>query len=95
MKLKFQVSVETDEATGDVLAVYFQFRSGNVADTREFANGKVFADYSKQGELLGVEMLAPCKVSIMDRIAREETTAVRRQAKQFLRQSGPRQMVCV
>ena len=91
--IEFGVSINTDDATGDVLAVYFQVRNGKVHETREFANGAAFADYNKQGELLGIELLSTCKVSIVDQLAANEPVELRRKTKHFMRQAGPRQMV--
>ena len=93
MSLSFRVSIETDDATGDVLAVYFQVRRGKSHETREFERGKVFADYNRRGELLGIEMLAPCKVSVVDKLAKHEPDQFRRRTKQFMKRSGPRRMV--
>jgi hypothetical protein len=92
-KMHYRVHIETESATGDVLAVYFQIRRGKSHECREFQDGAVFADYNKKGELLGVEMLAPCSVSIVDTIASNEPAALRQHAKRFLRNSGPRQLI--
>jgi uncharacterized protein YuzE len=51
-----------DNETGKVEAAYLRVRSGKVADTREVVEGKIFMDYSGEGELLGVEFLPPCTV---------------------------------
>ena len=91
----FSLSVTTDEKTGDVLSVYFFIRKGSVHETQEYANGAAFADYNKQGELLGIELLAPCSVSIVDQLAANEPVTVRRQTKRFMKNSGPRQMIAV
>jgi hypothetical protein len=92
-QLQFRVSTDTDDATGDVLAVYFQIRKGKVHETREFAGGNAFADFDRQGLLLGVEFLAACNVSILDRLAPQEPLALRRHAKKFMRKSGPPALV--
>lgn len=93
MAIEFGISVDTDDATGEVIAVYFQIRRGKVHETREFADGAAFADYSKQGEILGIELLSPCNVSIVDEVAAQEPTSVQVRMKRFMRQAGPRQMV--
>ena len=59
-KFSFRVNIETGDQTGKVLAVYFQIRTGKTKVTKEYADGSVFADDDKNGELLGIEMLAPC-----------------------------------
>ena len=91
--MEFGVSISTDDSSGDVLSAYFQIRTGKVHETREFADGAAFADYNKKGELLGIELLSPCRVSIVDQLAANEPTSVRRKTKNFMRQAGPRQMV--
>jgi Protein of unknown function (DUF2283) len=86
-KFDFGVSISTDEATGALLAVYFRFRKGRVAKTKEFEKGSVFADYGSQGQLLGIELLGPCEMAVLERIARKEP-----KAKRFVRRSIPREM---
>jgi uncharacterized protein YuzE len=92
-KFHFQVVITTDDATGELLAVYFQIRKGKVHETREFADGNVFADYDKKGSLLGIELLGPCKVSIVDKLAPSEPISLRNRTKRFMRDVGPRKMV--
>jgi uncharacterized protein YuzE len=89
----FGLAVETDDATGEILAVYFQIRRGKVHETREFADGVVLADYNRKGELIGIELLAPCRATIVDQLAANEPAAIRRETKQFMKDAGPRKMV--
>ena len=86
---RFNVSISTDERTGRVMAVYFRLRQGEVDDTREILEGKAFGDYDQDGLLLGVELLAPCEVDVLDRIFGQEPEGVR----QFVRQVSPRAML--
>jgi uncharacterized protein YuzE len=83
----FRVSVETRNQTGEVLAVYFQVRKGKTKTTREHADGNVFADYDKHGKLLGFEVLAPCRASVLDNIAKQAP------AKRFVHNVIPRGML--
>ncbi|HEX4130582.1 MAG TPA: DUF2283 domain-containing protein [Pirellulales bacterium] len=83
----FNVNVETRTDTGEVLAVYFRFRDGKSAKTREFADGNVFADYDRGGSLLGIELLAPCSLAVLERIVRPVT------ARRFVRQTIPSSML--
>ena len=87
-QISFGASIEVAHSTGEVQAAYFRVRKGRVAETKEFENGNVFADYDNAGNLLGVEMLAPCKVSVFDKIAAPEPAV-----KKFLKRSAPREMV--
>jgi uncharacterized protein YuzE len=89
----FQCVVTTDDATGDLLAVYFHIRKGKVHETREFADGDVFADYDKHGVLLGFEVLGPCRVEIVGKLAPTESREVQNRIKRFMRDNGPRKLV--
>ena len=84
---QFRVEVETHSETGRVVAVYFQFRRGKSATVKEYEGGNVFADYDRKGELLGIEMLAPCKVSVLNKIAVVEP------AKRFIKSVIPPAML--
>lgn len=86
--LNFQISVETDNQTGEVLAVYFSIRKGRSAEVREFCNGKAFADYDSKGTLLGIELLAPCKLSLLDKIEGSGP-----EVRKFVKRVAPREMV--
>ena len=85
-KQAFDVSIEVDETTGEVAAVYFQFRKGESKEVREYHDGDVFADFNAKGELLGIEMLAPCSIAVLDKIVSES------ESQQFIRRSIPREM---
>lgn len=89
-KIKFKVEVSIDEATGEPRAAYLRVRDGFASDTREIVDGKAFADHGEEGELLGVEFLAPCMASVLDRITAQEPHNVQR----FLRSAVPHEMVC-
>lgn len=91
----FCVSVETDNATGEVLTAYFQIRKGKVHSTHEFADGAAYADYNRKGELLGVEVLSTCKISVVDQLAANESADVRARTKRFIRQNGPRHLIAI
>ena len=91
--LKFGMEITVDEETGKPVSVYFQVRKGRVHETREFANGVAFADYDSHGQLLGIELLGPCRVSIVDQLAANEPASVKRDAKRFMKNSGPRQFI--
>jgi uncharacterized protein YuzE len=87
--INFEVTISPDLTTGRILAVYFRIRRGKVAQTREFAEGNAFADYDRRGRLLGVEILGPCEVTVLNKITHGERAPV----KQFLQNSIPRGMV--
>ena len=84
-----ELSVSVDEKTGHIRAAYVRVRVGEVSETREVAEGRAFADYDVSGLLLGIELLAPCEVSVLDNLAAMEPEPVG----QFLRGSPPRELV--
>ncbi|MCH7987788.1 MAG: DUF2283 domain-containing protein [Planctomycetes bacterium] len=92
-ELNFNVTVTTDDTSGQVLSAYFQIRKGKVHETREFADGAAFADYNNRGELIGIELLAPCRVTIVNQLAANESPTVRQRTKKYMREAGPRWMV--
>lgn len=57
VELNFKLNVSIDDRTGKPRAAYLQVRNGEVAETRELESGRVFADYSSDGLLLGIEFL--------------------------------------
>lgn len=93
MKHSFGIEITTERRTGEMLAVYFQVREGKATQVKEFADGSVFANYARNGELLGIEMLAPCEIKVLDKIAASEDAKYRAQTRDFFRNSVPRHMV--
>ena len=89
-RIAFKVDVDVDDTTGKARAVYFHIRTGSVDQTREVKSGVAFADYSHDGLLIGVELLAPCQVDILDQVTKDEPQNVR----QFLKSNAPRELVC-
>ena len=81
--------MSVDENTGGIRAAYLRIREGEAAETREVKEGRAFADYDANGLLLGVELLAPCEVEVLDSIAAQEPEPVKR----FLRGGAPRELV--
>ncbi len=82
VKPKFRLEVSFSETTGEPVAAYLRVRVGKVAETREVSDGVAFADYAADGLLLGVELLAPCGVEVLDRLSEKEPESIRR----FLRE---------
>ncbi|MDX1968062.1 MAG: DUF2283 domain-containing protein [Planctomycetaceae bacterium] len=86
----FDLSVSVDRTSGRIDAVYIQLREGKAVDVREFAHGDAFANYDHAGHLLGIELLAPCKVNVLNKITREiPQRDTRKQARQFIRSGVP------
>ena len=91
MKSKFlpKLDISVNEETGEIRAAYLQIRKGAVHETREVSEGTAFADYAKNGWLLGLELLGPCKVTVLDKLAKKEPQPIKR----FLLGSPPRELV--
>ena len=91
MKPKFlpKLDVSIDERTGTIRSAYLRIRRGTVHETREISAGSAFADYDKSGLLLGIELLGPCDVKVLDRLSRKEPDKVKR----FVLGSPPRELV--
>jgi uncharacterized protein YuzE len=83
------LNVSVDEKTGHIRAAYLRLRAGEVSETQEVAEGRAFADYDASGLLLGVELLAPCELEVLDSLAAQEPEPIR----QFLRSGPPRSLV--
>lgn len=84
----FQVNIETNRETGEILAVYLKIREGKAAKVREFAGGNAYANYARNGLLLGIEVLGPCEIAVLDSITARET-----KAREFVRKSIPVRML--
>jgi hypothetical protein len=83
------LQVSVNEETGSIRAAYLRVREGKVAETREVAEGQAFADYDASGTLLGVELLAPCELAVLDGVAAQEPEPVKR----FLQGSAPYELI--
>jgi len=83
------VETSVDDQTGRVIAVYLRVRQGDVAETKELEEGVVYADYDSAGLLLGIELLGPCQVEVLDRAGRSEPEPIKR----FLMGAAPRELV--
>src|SRR5713226_665865 len=85
--LYFNLDTELDNTTGRLLAVYLQVRKGKAAEVLELEEGNAYANYNSGGRLLGVELLGPCKIRLLDQAARNEPKEIR----DFLKRNIPSQ----
>jgi Protein of unknown function (DUF2283) len=85
----FKLEASFDDKTGQAVAVYLRVREGTIARTNEVKDGYAYADYDSDGMLLGIELLGPCEVQILDSLAENEPEQVRR----FLLGGTPRELV--
>lgn len=89
-KPAFRLEASVDDKTGGLVAVYLRVREGEVAETKEEQEGVAYADYDSSGLLLGIELLGPCQIEVLDRIGQSEPESIRR----FLKGAAPRELVC-
>jgi hypothetical protein len=87
--LDFQIKVSVDKETGTVVAAYFQMREGKATRVLELADGKAFANYGSTGKLLGIELLAPCEITVLDQLFKKEPKVI----KDFLMRTAPPEML--
>jgi len=85
----FELSVSARD-DGTVEAVYIRLRDGKVAKTREIIEDVLLADYDPRGELLGVEILAPVKMSDLTRLVQQ---ARRMPFRRFIKQTAPPRLI--
>ncbi len=62
--MKFNIQVERRPESNQALAVYLRLREGQVAKTVEVCEDECYADEDANGRLLGIEMLAPGKLTL-------------------------------
>lgn len=89
MSKSFSVRVQAHPRTGHPVAAYFHIRDGKAAEVRELADGAVFANYDRKGELLGVELLAPCKMSVLRKVSSDAPEPIRDAVKHLLTECAP------
>jgi Protein of unknown function (DUF2283) len=65
---EFRLEISFNETAGGPVPAYLRVREGSVAESTEISPGVAFADYDADGFLLGVELLAPCRLEVLDRI---------------------------
>jgi uncharacterized protein YuzE len=88
-KPMFRMEASFDDKTGRTVALYLRAREGEVVETKEIKEGLAYADYDANGLLLGIELLGPCELAVLDSLADKEPEPVRR----FLKNSVPRGLV--
>jgi hypothetical protein len=77
MSKSFSVRIQAHPRTGHPMAAYFHISAGQASEVRELADGAVFANYDQKGNLLGVELLAPCKKSVLRKLSSDAPKSIR------------------
>ena len=73
---KFHLEISYNETTGDPVAAYLRIREGKIIQTKEISEGVAFADYGADGLLIGIELLAPCRLAPLDWVSEKEPESV-------------------
>ncbi len=87
--LTFELSV-SGRNDGTLEAAYIRFRVGKVKRSREVIEDTLIADYDAQDNLLGVEILAPVKLSELTKLVERPR---RLSFRKFVKTSGPPYLV--
>ena len=87
---KFHLEISYNETIGDPVAAYLRIREGKIIQTKEISEGVAFADYGADGLLIGIELLAPCRLAPLDWVSEKEPESVCR----FLRAGVHKEMIC-
>jgi len=85
----FELSASGRE-DGRLEAVYIRLRAGRSAKTREIIEDTLLADFDTRGRLIGVEILAPVKLSDLTQLVREPRRAPFRK---FVRKIAPPDLI--
>jgi uncharacterized protein YuzE len=85
----FELSASGRE-DGRLEAVYIRLRTGRAAKTREVIEDALLADFDARGQLIGVEILAPVKLSDLTRLVQTDRRAPFRK---FIREIAPPSLV--
>jgi len=81
----FELSVSARD-DGTLEAVYIRFQEGKPSRTGEIIDDVLMADYGARGNLLGIEILAPVKLSDITRLVDQSHRASFRK---FVKSSAP------
>lgn len=87
----FEISISASDS-GTPQAVYVRFSRASVATTKEVQADVLIADYDGRGQLVGIEVLAPVRLSKLTQLVdRSKRAAFTR----FLKQAVPQVLVRV
>jgi uncharacterized protein YuzE len=87
--ISFELSVSGRE-DGTLEAVYIRFRDGKVASTKEVIADSLIVDYDLDGNVLGMEILAPVPLKELSKFVEQSR---RSNFKRFISRSAPAELV--
>ena len=89
-EIQFQLSVSGRD-DGTIEAIYIQFNSNKVAKTVVHLEDILMADYDAAGHVVGIEILAPVKMS---KIVSLVDTSARSSFRKFIKKAAPEELIC-
>jgi len=88
-KISFELSVSA-RGDGRLEAVYIRLQEGKVARTREIIEDVLLADYDGRKRLMGIEVLAPVRISDLTTLVDRPR---RRPFRRFIQRTAPEEFV--
>ncbi len=88
-ELGFEISI-SGRNDGTLEAVYITVRDGMAAKTKEVIEDILLADYDNRGRLVGIEILAPVKISKLTPLVDEKR---RKPFRNFVKMQAPQDLV--
>lgn len=85
----FEISISGRD-DGTIEVVYITLRDGKAARTREVIEDVLLADYDNRGRLIGIEILAPVRLSKLTPLVEEKR---RKPFRNFVRTQAPDDLV--
>ena len=85
----FEMSISARD-DGTLEAVYILVRDRKVAKTVEILPDILMADYDRRGELVGIEILAPVKLSRLTSLVEKPK---RRSFRRFVQETAPGELI--
>jgi hypothetical protein len=67
----FAFSFEVDREDGEILSAYITVRNRKVKRTIEVVPDKANVDLGWHNEVVGIELLGPCSVNVIEKIAKD------------------------
>jgi uncharacterized protein YuzE len=86
----FEVSISGRD-DGTIEAAYIQISTDPVHRTKEIRKDIILVDYSDEGELVGIEILAPVRMSELVKLVKKKQP--KHGLKKFIASSVPRELV--
>ena len=85
----YQISISA-KPDGSIEAVYVRFSHNPVTETREINGDILLADLDKEGRIVGLEILAPVKISELTKLVQPPN---RTPFERFIREAAPHKLI--